>query len=997
MALLPAGTVTFLFADIEGSTRLLERLGKRYADLLADYHRLLRTAFHERGGKEVDTQGDGIFVAFPRAKDAVAAAVAAQRAIATYAWPGGTTVRVRMGLHTGEPLSAETGYVGMDVHRAARICAAGYGGQILLSRTTRELLEDDLPQDTALQDLGHHRLKDLARPQHLFQIAAVGLPADFPPLKTVDAVPNNLPIQLTSFIGREREMVDIKRLLDGARILTLTGAGGSGKTRLVLQVAADVLEEYPDGLWRVELAPLADASVVPHAVAITLGVREQPGRDAVETLVDHIGRKRLLLILDNAEHVLAPCAQVADSLLRRCPKLKILATSREGMGIAGEALYPVPPLSLPDPRQTLPVERIVQFEGIRLFVERAALVLPTFKVTERNAQAVIQICYRLDGLPLAIELAAARVKVLPAEQIASRLDDRFRLLAGGARTALPRHQTLRAAMDWSYELLSEHEQAVLRRLSVFAGGWSLEAAETVCAGQGVEAGDVFDLLSRLVDKSLVVVYEAREEGRYRLLETVRQFGRDRLVESGEAETIRKRHRDLFLALAEEAEPRLRTAEQAYWLNRLDTEHDNLRAALEWSQGVSDAESGVRLAGALARFWAMRGYMTEAHKRLEDFLALTQGNHTRARAKLLRAVGNITRQQGDLATARVHLEESVTLSRALGNRHGLAESLLALGSVHYRTGDYGAATALFKESLSISQTVGDDWGIGESLHLRGHVALDQGAHAQAHSLFEESVKTFRGTGNRYGLAHPLSDLGRMALQQGDYTSAHRIFEEDLAIFRELGSRTGIAMSLEDLGEVALAEGNYPLARARLKESLALHRDLGIKAAIASTLNALADAAVLQSDDVEAKLLLEEALALSQEAGSKKVIARSLRNLGRLVYRQGDHARAQALLKESLRLSKELGYKDGIMLCLQGVAEVLGAYGHLVRAARLFGAATLLRESIGAALYPRDQAELEQTVSAARAALGTEAFGVAWAEGQAMTLEQAVEYGLSALPT
>ncbi len=600
MASLPSGTVTFLFTDIEGSTRLLQQLGNRYADVLADYRRLLHDAVQDRGGLEVDNQGDAFFFAFSSARDAVAAAVTAQQAISTHAWPRGALVRVRMGLHTGEALATETRYVGIDVHRAARIGATGHGGQVLVSDTTHALVARDLPEIMSLRDLGEHRLKDLAHPHHLFQVVVADLPADFPPLKSLDTLPNNLPRQLTSFIGRERETAEIKRQFTTTYLLTLTGTGGSGKTRLGLQVAADVIDEFPDGVWWVDLAALADPPLVPQTVASTLSLREQPGRPLIETLLEHLQPRTLLLVLDNCEHLLFACAQLVDALLRGCPHFKTLVTSREGLGIAGETLYPVPSLSTPDPQRVPPPEQLAHYEAVQLFTERAMAIQPTFRVTQRNAEAVAQVCRRLDGIPLAVELAAARVKVLPVDQIASRLDDQFRLLTGGSRMALPRHQTLRAAMDWSHNLLSDPERTMLRRLSVFAGGWTLEAAEAVCMGEGVEATDPLDLMTRLVDKSLVIA-EARDgQGRYRLLETVRQYSRDRLLESGEAEVVRKRHRDFFLALGESAETHRGGPNQVMWLDRLEAEHDNLRAALEWSLGGGDAEAALRLAKGCTR-------------------------------------------------------------------------------------------------------------------------------------------------------------------------------------------------------------------------------------------------------------------------------------------------------------------------------------------------------------------------------------------------------------
>lgn len=499
------GTITFLFSDIQGSTELLQQLGdQRYADVLEGYRRLLRTACAQGGGQEVDTQGDGVLVAFPRAREAVAAAVAAQRAILTQAWPERVSVRARMGLHTGEPLRAQTGYVGRDVHRAARICAVGHGGQILLSQTTRALVEYDLPDGVTLQDLGAYRLRGLSHSEHLCQVVHPALPGNFPPLTALPARPNNLPTPLTRFIGRTREIDEVKRLLPRQRLLTLTGSGGCGKTRLALEVAARVLDEFAHGVWVVELASLSDPALVPQAVAVVLGLQEDYNRPLVKTLADFLRAQAALLVLDNCEHVLPACARLVDALLTTCPKLHILATSQEALGLTGEVTYRVPSLSLPSGRPPASLDQLAGCDAVQLFIDRARARVPDLVVTDAHAPAIAAVCQQLDGIPLAIELAAARIKVLSVEQIAARLDDRFQLLTGGSRTALPRHQTLQAAMDWSYELLSEPERALWRRLSVFVGGFTLDAAEAICP-DGFSRGSVLEHLTQLVEKSLIVV------------------------------------------------------------------------------------------------------------------------------------------------------------------------------------------------------------------------------------------------------------------------------------------------------------------------------------------------------------------------------------------------------------------------------------------------------------------------------------------------------------
>ncbi len=586
----------------------------------------------------------------------MAAAVTAQRAIAAHPWPEGAAPQVRMGAHTGEPVAIPGDYTGLDVHRVARICGAAHGGQILLSLATSVLIEDRLPPEVGLRDLGSHRLKDLQGPEKLFQVLHPALPAEFPRPLSLDARATNLPRPLTSFVGRVHESAEVKRLLPTTCLLTLTGSGGSGKTRLALQVAADVLGEYADGVWLVELAAVPGPALVPQTVASALGVREVPGRPLQATLLEYLGHRTLLVVLDNCEHLIEASAHLVQTLLEACPGLRILATSREPLGVPGEVAWRVPSLSLPDPRRLPSVDDLGACEAVRLFVERAAAVHPAFRLTPQNAPAVATVVRRLDGIPLAVELAAARVPALTVAQIAERLDDRFRLLTGGRRTALPRQQTLRATMDWSYQLLPERERVLLRRLAVFAGGWTLGAVEAVCGGDGIEGLAVFDLLTQLVFKSLVIMDEQVGDVRYRLLETVRQYGRDRLLESEETVPVRGRHLVWYRDLAEQAETELMGAGQAAWLDRLEAEHANIRAALEWATGGREVEVGLRLAGAVWRFWFVRGYFAEGRARLQALLAKGAEVPPAVRAKALKAAGNLAVFcQGDYASGRLFYE------------------------------------------------------------------------------------------------------------------------------------------------------------------------------------------------------------------------------------------------------------------------------------------------------------------------------------------------------
>ena len=994
MASLPTGTVTFLFTDIEGSTALLQHLGdQRYAEVLTAHRDILRRAFQAGGGREVDTQGDAFLIAFANAQDAVSTAAAAQQAIGAHPWPEEVPIRVRMGLHTGEPTVAGTGYVGLDVHRAARIMAVGYGGQILLSQATRALIEHGLPEGLKVRDLGEHRLKDLTRPEHIFQIIIPDLPADFPPLKTLDIISNNLPVQLTTFIGREREIEDVKRLLTQSRLVTLMGTGGAGKTRLSIQVAADLIDQFQKGVWLIELAPLTDPALVVQAVASPFQVREVAGRPLLSTLVDYLQPKSLLLVLDNCEHLVAACAQLANALLRACPNLKILATSREALGVAGEVTYQVPPLSRPDPRRAQSLAQLTEFESVQLFVERGVHSQPRFALTEGNAKAVAHICHRLDGIPLAIELAAARVKVLTVEQIATRLDDRFRLLTGGSRTGLPHHQTLRAAMDWGYDLLSEEERTLLRRLAVFAGGFNFEAVEAICTGDGVEMFAILDLLTSLVDKSLVVAEGLNGDIRYRLLETIRQYGLEKLQGSGEIAAVHGRHLGWFLDLAERAEPELYGPDQKGWLSQLEMEHDNLRAALEWTKaGEREPEAGLRLAGALHRFWAMGGHLSEGREWLEGALKRTEAAPSPARAKAIFGAAALAFGQGDYGQAEDLSGQSLALYRERGDKLGIALTLNVLAFLNRNRGDHGRAVALLEDSLTLCRELDQQWPLAETLFILALTVRRQGDYERAKALLEESLILWRQTGDKSGLARSLASLGVVARLQGDYARAQALQEESLALHKELGHRFEVAEVLLMLGTVAQNQGDYSRATALYEECLILSRELGYKLDVAAALVNLANVSHYQGDNDRARELAEEAKALAKALGLKHQLAVCLWTLGTVAFAQGDGERAIALYRESLTLYQGLGDKRGIAECLESLAGAGAAVKQGEQAARLFGAAGALRESIKAPLPLSDHPAYDRSMAAAHSLLPEGVFALAFDQGRHLPLKEAINEAL-----
>ena len=841
----PIGTVTFLFTDIEGNTKIWQDQPGVMRPAHARHDAILRQAITGNGGFVFKTIGDAFCAAFATAPEALAGALAAQIALADEPWGTETPLLVRMALHTGSADERDGDYFGQPLNRVARLLTAGHGGQTLLSLTAQELTRDTLPIGATLMDLGAHRLKDLARSETVFQLQHPALPADFPPLRSLDnpALPNNLPQQPTSFIGRETQVAEVKVLLGKTRLLTLTGAGGSGKTRLSLQVAADLLDGKGDGVWLVELAALADPALVPQAVANVLGVKEQAGKTMGQSLVEWLKPKRLLLVLDNCEHLVVACASLAADLLRSCPNVHILASSREPLNVAGEQTYRVPTLTLPNPKQAQTVESLSQFEAVRLFIDRAQAVQSSFSVTDTNAPAVAQVCFHLDGIPLAIELAAARVRSLSVEEINRRLDQRFRLLTGGSRDTLPRQQTLRALVDWSYDLLTKSEKALLCRLSVFAGGWTLSAAEAVCTGEPVEDWEVVDLLTTLSDKSLVVAEAAGDGTRYRLLETVRQYGGDRLAGRGETEAMQNAHLSWCVALAEEGYQQLAGPEQAVWLSRLEAEHDNLRAGLSWGlsreerlqgersneDGLRFAnEDGLRFAASLWLFWSRRGHLSEGRRWLGLVLAradATGGEASLARAKVLLGAGYLAQCQGDFAEARALGKEGLTLFRQAGDQKGCGWALYDLGLVAHHQEDLAEARALYEEGLTHFRQVGHQSGIAYTLNFLAEVAQKQGDSAEARAMCEESLTLLRQTGDLTGIAHALKSLALVARARGDFSEAWALYEESLTLFRQVGHQLGILFVLGRLGVVAHRQSQMRRSVRLLGAAASLRESMG----------------------------------------------------------------------------------------------------------------------------------------------------------------------------
>jgi predicted ATPase/class 3 adenylate cyclase/Tfp pilus assembly protein PilF len=821
---LRTGVVTFLFTDIVGSTRLWDRATEQMRVAVERHDALGRAAIEENHGSVVKHTGDGFHAAFDDPLDALTASLAFLRAIADLPAASGLALEVRCGMHAGTVERRDNDYFGPAVNHAQRVMDAAHGGQILLSQGVANLVEDRLPAGVTLRDLGAVRLRDLTRAKHVFQIVHPRLRQQFPALRSLEATPNNLPQQVTSFIGRERELLELSQLLPNARLLTLVGAGGIGKTRLMLQLAADLVDKYPDGVWYVDLGAIDDPALVVNALALVLGLAEVAGTPLIETICLHMKSRRVLVLLDGCEHLLGACARLADALLRASAGIAIVATSREPLRTAGEQTAMLVPLSLPEPTANLGT--FLRADAVRLFVERSRSRQPDFAVSEQNAPAVAQICTRLDGIPLALELAAARVGALPLEVIARRLDDRFSLLKSGDRAAMPRQQTLKALIDWSYDLLETPEKHLFARLSVFAAGWTLDAAEAVCADATLPRSDILNLLDQLVQKSLVSWHE--HEDRYWFLETIHDYAEGQLRQSGETDGLRDRHHRYYLALAEAAEPALRKRKvELPWLRSLETEHANLKAALLWSLERSDlAADALRMCGALGRFWRVRGHWREGRDWCFAALEKDAGAAPKdVRADALMTAGMMNFWLGETAAAEGLVETALALAREGGNRNLEARALNNLSNLVSDRGDFARAHSLLDEAVAINHELGNREGECINMINIGVHFIDQGQLASAQAPLERSLALSREIGSDSLEAFALGGMGRLAEQRGDCGQARTLSAEALAIFRGLNSLAEEVEQTLALARVCIASGERAAAARYLAEALGTSRGLG----------------------------------------------------------------------------------------------------------------------------------------------------------------------------
>lgn len=870
----PTGTVTLLFTDIEGSTRLLERLGEQYVEILYEHRRLLRTAVAEFGGHVVDMEGDASFTAFRTAGAAVAAATAAQRALAAHPWPAGAQPRVRIGIHTGEPVVVATDYAGLDVHRGARICSAGHGGEILISGRTHGLL-DQLPAGVGLRDLGEHRLKDLTQPERLFQVLIADLPVDFPPPRTLQPPAVNLPTQLTEFVGRQHELAESHALLEQreVRLLTLTGAGGTGKTRLAVRLAEDLAARFPDGVSFVELAHVDDPLLVLPTIAQAVKVVNPSSAHPLESLVHHLQHRCLLLVLDTFEQVLAAAPTVVR-LLRACPLLTAVVTSRAALDVSGEHVYSVPPLSLPQAQSDATLDDLMRSEAAMLFVSRARAVDPNFAPTPANARAVAEICHRLDGLPLAIELAAARSRVLSPQALLSRLERRLQLLQGGARDLPARQQTLRSTIDWSYDLLDDREQSLFARLAVFAGGCGLEAAEQI--GNAGDDPNVLTGIDGLVRKNLVQTRTGPEgEPRLLMLDTVREYALERLAERSDGAAVDRRHMDFYREWAEHAEGELMGSWQDGWYERLEADLDNFRVALASALARQQVDTIARIAAALTPLWESRGHVIEGVRWLDVALRQRHALSRHALAKALFAKSYLLLHV-EAHRERVDelLEESLAIFQALGDTTWKIRVISMLGQTAIRARDFERGLTLREQAVVLARSHEDKWILAMSVRNLGLSLLQAEHHDRARTVLREALTLHQSFGDQANSAHTLDGLGMLSLAEGDPAGATAYVEEALALARKLGHLLDTADFLADLGLIALEEDDYRRAGTLFEESLKVALPIEDELSIAQCLWGYAALSAVRGSPLPAVRLWAAATTLRYELTAPPSVIRPL---------------------------------------------------------------------------------------------------------------------------
>lgn len=945
----PNGTVTFLFTDIESSARLAQIHQNKLKEILDIHHSIIKNTVESYNGFVFKTAGDAFCCAFQNPDDAIRASVDSQRKLNSEDWKD-TEIKVKMGIHTGNAEWNGTDYMGyITLARTSRVMSVAYGGQILNSNDTYESSGLLHSNEITFRDLGERRLKDLSLPLKLYQIISTGIPAEFPTLKTLDARPNNLPIQLSNFIGREKEITEINRFLLKSRLVTLLGPGGTGKTRLAIQIGADLIDEFANGVFIIELAAITDPTMILQTLMNSIGMKEVKSQTPESTLTEFLKDKEMMFIMDNCEHLLKECSELTEMLLRKCGKLKIIATSREVLNCQGEISCRIPPLSLPDPKIKESIEKFTKYEAVRLFIERAIVINQDFRITEENAPAVSNICLKLDGIPLAIELAAARIKILTPDGINERLNDRFKLLTGGKRTALPRQQTLKALIDWSYDLLSEQEKLLLQRLTVFSGGWRLDVSEKICSDEIISEYDILDLLGKLADKSLIKVNESFDSNCYNLLETIKKYGDDKLTESGKKNEFQKKHFDYFYELAENSLEKLTGDQQKIWIKKLDSDIGNLREALNWAL-INEPLLSLQMSVNLGKFWEYGGYYAEGLEYLRKSSEISPSADMiwKARSIYLKGLFNI--HQGNYSNAKKFLKESQELFNEIDYKDGEALAYTALATIALFEADYDTLNKCSEKSLDLSYEINNKSYIARNIQNIAMGLMQQGYHEESRNKFEESLAIFREVNDPVQLARTIGNIGALEYLLGNYEKAGKVFEESLVIRMEIGERQGISIALNNLGSV-----NY-----------------------------------MQKKYKEAEQYLEKSLAITKELGDKRIIVTSVATLGSIANDTGDFSKAKKFYTESIIVSNEIGDNYSIAKGVEGIASIFQKINKIEECCLISGKYISMLTTSNKNMIEAELVKIEEMKTFLRSNLSESDFNKFFEEGEKMSIEKVLEY-------
>jgi predicted ATPase/class 3 adenylate cyclase len=986
---LPVGTVSFLFTDIEGSTSLLQEIGTAFRDTLERHNEIVRGAVLDHRGHVVTNEGDGFFAVFQSAVDAVTCAVAIHRLLSAEQWAGPRPVRVRVGVHTGEARPGGADYVGIDVHRAARIGACGHGGQTVVSEVTARLTEHSLPPGSHFEDLGTHRLKDLAHEEHLYQLTVDDLPSEFPAIRTMSTVKGNLPHNPLVFIGRRRERDQLASALATSRLVTLTGPGGVGKTSLALNVAGDLFNSFPDGIWLIEVSRLADETLLAASIARQLHITEALDQALLDTLTSRLSRAKTLLILDGCEHLIEAVAKLTDHLLHWTTELQVLVTSREWLSIRGEHLVQLEPLAVPGPGARN-VEDIGAHDAVTLFVTRANLVQPALELDMENAHLIAEICRRLDGIPLAIELAAARLKVLSVAQLVERLDRQFALLASMSRDTPPHQQTLETTLDWSYDFLTDPEKTLFTRLSVFSGGFTLDAVEAVCSGGPVVTEHVLDLLGRLVETSLVMTAD-RDMVRYRLLEPISHYARMRLVDREDIGELQERHARFYAEIAETADRHLLDAEQTTWIDRVDRERYNLRTAIQWFYDNGLTEETLRLAGALRWFWVIRREVSEGSEWLERALAMRSEASQEVVARVLSGAGLLALMRLEFDRSEVALLEARGIYEELGDAKGAARQDYHLANIPWLRDDLETAIRRSAEAEASTHASGDRWGEGWTLAVRGTIARCSGDLATAEHYLERSHRVLTALGGTLDIGWSLLRLGALARDQGEYRLAAERYSSGRELLAKAGDALGLAHADAGLGALAWLAGEH-------ERALALYRGVleGFSLSEEAANNLFELKTMIQGNPSTETLMQivemnrDRARLVEGLVGAKAALAEYLYHMGKTAHRNDETARAGVALVESLRLCVEADDLRGAAIAIAALAVITAAEGGPERAARLFGLASHIAESDRLVDWPPpDEPGYDEWRQSTKSSLGAARFEEEAALGASYALADAVD--------